>query len=1002
LQARIALTVIVVTLAVGLFAGIAAVTTTGRTLEQEQARNAGYLARLIAESKLPEVIAGDADGVRDLLVRLVRDDPAIEYALVYGFDGDLFAHSFEGPVPDALRARAATAASVPIAATEQYRAGELMIVQAVRPLVPGELGRVHVGVSDRAYRSLLSTLTLEVGLAVALVAVVALVLSRLLARRLLRAYDELGRLLEDYGRGQNLDPRRLEAARVPPELRPLVASMSTMAAERHGLEQALREAKGLLERVLDTIPVRVFWKDRDGRYLGCNRAFAQDAGHVDPAGLVGKTDLDMPWGGQADAYRADDALVIARGHPKLNYIEPQSTSRRPGRTLRTSKVPLRDAQGRTFGVLGTYEDITEERRQAEDLAQSERHLRLAQTAARIGSWEWDITNNAVHWSEGVGRLFGLPEGRFPGTYEAYLELVHPEDLKSVVAVIEEALHSSTEFFVEHRVIWPDGSLHHLQARGEVTRGPLGEPLRLVGVVMDVTEASEAAAALRESEARLNEAQALAGLGSWTLELGTGSAQWSDQTFRLLGFEPGEVEAHFDTFMRLVHPEDREAIQATIERAVAEPQCEHTLEHRVLLADGRECVLLERTRAVLDAEGGAGRLVGTMLDVTTLRQTELALARSETHLRQVITSAPIIVWATDREGRITLSEGAGLAALQLRPGQVVGQSVYELYADIPEVVDMFDHALAGETLSAQPEVAGRMFVTHCAPLRLADGTVSGVIGVSLDETERQLAERELAAYRERLEELVAERTHALQALNEELQAFSYSVSHDLRAPLRAIDGFSQALLEDHAPSLSPEAVGYLDRVRAAAQRMGRLIDHLLTLSRVARIDLQTEAVDMVALVDEVLSELRAGDRARAVAVEVAALPPVLGDRNLIRVVLANLLGNSWKFTARRDEASIRVGFGRPEAPEAFFVEDNGVGFDMKYADKLFDPFQRLHKTLDFPGSGIGLATVRRIVQRHGGRVWARAELDVGACVYFELPLAEARDQRVGRGRVAEGG
>jgi hypothetical protein len=234
-----------------------------------------------------------------------------------------------------------------------------------------------------------------------------------------------------------------------------------------------------------------------------------------------------------------------------------------------------------------------------------------------------------------------------------------------------------------------------------------------------------------------------------------------------------------------------------------------------------------------------------------------------------------------------------------------------------------------------------------------------------------------------EEHVRERTVQLRAAVSELEAFSYSVSHDLRAPLRSIAGFSQALIEDAGDGLSADAYDDISRIVAAAQRMDHLINDLLTLSMVSRSGINREPVDISDLANRILAELGDLSLSRAVATRVQPGMMVQCDPRLVRVVLENLLTNAWKFTSRREQASIEVGQISRDSETAFFVRDNGVGFDPTFADKLFGPFQRLHDASEFPGTGIGLATVRRIVQRHGGRVWAESQLGQGACFYFTL-------------------
>jgi signal transduction histidine kinase len=254
----------------------------------------------------------------------------------------------------------------------------------------------------------------------------------------------------------------------------------------------------------------------------------------------------------------------------------------------------------------------------------------------------------------------------------------------------------------------------------------------------------------------------------------------------------------------------------------------------------------------------------------------------------------------------------------------------------------------------------------------------------DVTDKKQAQDELHRLNAELEDRVRDRTAQLEAANRELEAFSYSVSHDLRAPLRAIDGFSQELLSAYADRLDERGKHYLERVRAGSQRMALLIDDLLQLSRLSRGEMKTQRVDLTALAGTVAAELRRQEPGRQVHVEIEPGLTAWGDPGLLRVALENLLGNAWKFTAKKPDATVAFGRTEHQGQPAFFVRDDGAGFDMKFAGKLFGAFQRLHKERDFPGTGIGLATVQRVVHRHGGRVWAEGAIGQGAAFYFTLP------------------
>jgi light-regulated signal transduction histidine kinase (bacteriophytochrome) len=263
---------------------------------------------------------------------------------------------------------------------------------------------------------------------------------------------------------------------------------------------------------------------------------------------------------------------------------------------------------------------------------------------------------------------------------------------------------------------------------------------------------------------------------------------------------------------------------------------------------------------------------------------------------------------------------------------------------------------------------------------------------LNELRAEVADRQQAEQRvQNLNQGLRKAVLDLKVVNKELEAFSYSVSHDLRAPLRSIDGFSQALLEDSLEQLDENGQDYLNRIRAATQRMGQLIDDMLTLSRVTRSDMSKESVDLSHLARRVCQDLQQSYPDRTVEIEIQSGLIAHGDVRLLQVVLDNLLNNAWKFTAKQAKAKIEFGaIEQEDGITAYFVRDDGAGFDLAFIDKLFSPFQRLHGMREFPGNGIGLATVQRIVHRHGGKTWAIGALEQGATFYFTLAEGEIEE------------
>jgi PAS domain S-box-containing protein len=386
-------------------------------------------------------------------------------------------------------------------------------------------------------------------------------------------------------------------------------------------------------------------------------------------------------------------------------------------------------------------------------------------------------------------------------------------------------------------------------------------------------------------------------------------------------------------------------------------------------------------------------VVTFFDISERKKAEAKLQDTQKMLQLVLDTIPVRVFWKDVKSvylgcNKLFAEDSGLQ----KPEKLVGKTDFdmgwqeqaELYrADDLDVMQTGIRKHNYEEPQTTPDGEQIWLETSKIPLTDQDGGVIGILGTYHDITDRKRAEEELANYREHLEELVAMRTAELEAVNKELESFSYSVSHDLRSPLRAIDGFSQTLLEEYADKLDADGQQYLDRVRSAAQRMGVLIDDMLKLSRVTRSEIKREMVDLSALGLQVIEELQKHEPQRQVEVIVMPGMKVIGDRSLLEIVLENLLGNAWKYTGGMDMARIEFGSEILGNETVYFVQDNGIGFDMQYANKLFAPFQRLHSSGEFPGTGIGLATVARIIARHNGRIWAEATPDQGACFRFVL-------------------
>jgi PAS domain S-box-containing protein len=392
---------------------------------------------------------------------------------------------------------------------------------------------------------------------------------------------------------------------------------------------------------------------------------------------------------------------------------------------------------------------------------------------------------------------------------------------------------------------------------------------------------------------------------------------------------------------------------------------------------------------------SGEVVSVYDDITDRKRTEEALREGEQRYRALFEQArdSIIILELPPDGAPIIRD-VNAAALRMHGysrDELIGKPVTMLDAEEPL------STLVSERIHRLQTAEGAIFETRHLrkdgstfdiEVSLKDFSVSGkhlAIDITRDITERRRAEEKIQKLNSELEQRVWERTAQLETAVHELEAFSYSVSHDLRSPLRTIDGFSQLVLEDYGDKLGEEGKELLGRVRGAAQKMSLLIDDMQTLARLARRDMQLEPVDLSGVAWKVVNELRRQDPARIVEFVVAEGVTTRGDGRLLRIVMQNLLANAWKFTRKQSQARIEFGVANEEknGEKVFYIRDNGAGFDMAYIDKLFKPFERLHTESEFAGSGIGLVIVKRIVERHGGKIWAEGAVGKGATFYFKL-------------------
>jgi len=439
----------------------------------------------------------------------------------------------------------------------------------------------------------------------------------------------------------------------------------------------------------------------------------------------------------------------------------------------------------------------------------------------------------------------------------------------------------------------------------------------------------------------------------------------------------------------LYPEQRkEVIDILAANGEMEPR-----EFEAVRRDGTPFWVLIAVAEVIDANGNLLYYEGTNMDITMRKRTEKALKENEERFKKVIECSGVWIWEVDAKGMYTYVSPMEENILGYKTNEIIGKKYfYDSFA--PDIKAEMTKAALGvfaekgvftnlENANIHKDGHVVILSTSGSPLLDAKGNLMGYRGADTDITQRKQGEEEIKRINAELEQRVHERTFQLETINKELESFSYSVSHDLRSPLRSIDGFSNLLLKNYSNLLDDQGKDYFQRVMKASRRMGLLIDDLLKLSRFTRIEMKRGITNLSSIAESIVEEFKSADPERQVNIVIQPGMIANADSDLIQNALQNLFDNAWKYSKNKADAKIEFGAMEKDGDTVYYVRDNGAGFDMKYVDKLFSAFQRLHSDDEFEGTGIGLATVSRIIHRHGGKIWAEGAVNSGATFYFTL-------------------
>jgi PAS domain S-box-containing protein len=640
-----------------------------------------------------------------------------------------------------------------------------------------------------------------------------------------------------------------------------------------------------------------------------------------------------------------------------------------------------------------------ERKRAEEaLAQEQYLLRTLMDSMPDNIYFKDADSRFISISKATANWFGLsdPAQAVGKTdYDFFTE----EHAQQTYADEQEAMKSGQPLIgKEEKETWPDGRETWVSTTKVPLHNQEGQIIGTFGISRDITERKRAEDEIHRLTQFLKVVIDSANVWLDVLDEKANVLIWNKAAETVSGYSREEVVGH-GKIWEWLYPDEKYRQEVTDSAAaiIQKGEVDEGAETIIRTKSGEDRVISWYSRNLVDERGVPIGSVALGRDITERKRTEEALQASEQRYRALAESARDLIFILDRRGCVEYVNHYGAGALGGHPEEIIGKPIEELFPAETVIwqrrhVEMaFD---AGKPVIHEAKIPfpgqDLWLHTQLVPLTSQSGEVISVMGISRDITERKQAEEEIRRLNAELEQRVIERTAQLEAAVKELEAFSYSVSHDLRAPLRAIDGFSRVLLEEYQPQLAPEAQRYLQLMRDSSQQMGCLIDDLLTFSRLSRQPLNKQPVAPADLVRQALEVLHAEQEGRRVEIIIGDLPICEADPALLKQVFLNLLANALKFTRKREVAVIEIGCTSPPLSGeglgegfVYFIKDNGVGFDMRYADKLFGVFQRLHRAEEYEGTGVGLASVQRIIHRHGGRVWAKAEVDKGATFYFTI-------------------
>ncbi len=764
----------------------------------------------------------------------------------------------------------------------------------------------------------------------------------------------------------------------------LVASQSWLEKQVELRTEAVGQERDRLRALINSITDEVWFTDVNRHFTlanptACNEfRLAGSQEQIDVEKLASSLEVYRPDGTprpveEAPPLRALKGEVI-RGEEEII----RTPAHKDLRHRQISAAPVRNSRGEIIGSVSVVRDITERRRAEELLQESESRLHFALETIHTGAWDLDLIDHTAYRTLGHDAVFGYKEPLPQWTYEMFLEHVLPEDRSEVDRKFHQALATRGNWNFECRIRRADGQIRWILAAGRPIPDSSGNARRMAGIVQDITERKQAEQNLRQSEEQFRQAIEEAPIpiimhaeDGQVLQISRG---WTENT----GYGPKDMDS-FEAWLNRAYGAGAQAMRDHVRSLFRQEKRTMNIDFPVRTHDGsiRYWSFSASSPGIL--HDGRRFIVGMAVDITDRRRTEEDLRRSREDLARAQEVGSMGNWRLDvRKNELTWSdENHRIFGIPTGTPLTYEKFLSRVHPDDQFYVDTQWHAaIAGAPYDIEHRIIigeDIRWVREKAYLEYdQNGALLGGFGITQDITARK-----------QLEEQLSSRAKELTVANRDLEAFSYSVAHDLRNPLRTIRGFAEVLIEDCSDQANRECREYLERIKRGTDRMNSIIDDMLALSKISRQEMDLVELDLSEMARLSLNELTTANPGRQIEVKIQDGLKVRADARLLSVALSNLLGNAWKFTAGTGRPCIEFGSFNKHGKRVYFIKDNGAGFDMSLAGRLFAPFQRLHSEKEFSGTGVGLAIVERAIRRHGGRIWAEGERGKGATFFFTL-------------------